>query len=311
MENIQVGLRFLPLSKIPEQSQNNESIGWKIENDSVCQLHELQDASVRASPCKTPYNFENIFGMGSSTVDIYNSMVRKVLHGAMEGINGTIMAYGMTGSGKTFTLLGNKAAFHSGTKKNPEDHLSKETKTNAEEQPLAEPMSIEKEGTPHFENEGGSSDEKGLLSLALNELYSLLKDKKEQKDFLVKCSYLEVYSDRVYDLLRPEEKIIEPLIITEDYRKEFMVKGASEEIISTCEEAHELIQKGEKHRHYASTTLNHASSRSHTIFQLIIHSFSKERNFSTESIIVFLPSSFQTRFSQCRTSWTWLARSDF
>lgn len=52
-------------------------------------------------------------------------------------------------------------------------------------------------------------------------------------------------------------------------QKEFYIKGATEEIVSSLDEILQKIKKGEMNRHYASTAMNHASSRSHTIFRLV------------------------------------------
>lgn len=280
MENIQVGLRFLPLSKLLD-SADPPQLGWTIENGYLLQIPDPQSHPASASPCKSPYNFENLFGMESSTQDIYDSMVRTVLHGSMEGINGTVMAYGMTGSGKTHTLLGTAAAFHSGKSIGSSNPMEEETQTKRSSQ--VEGIQEERNQQPTEDKE---EDQKGLLSIALDELYALIKAQSDRKTFLVKCSYLEIYSDRVYDLLGPIEKMSDALTISEGFRKEFQIKGACEEIVSSSEEAHLLIQQGEKHRHYASTVLNHASSRSHTIFKIHIHSFSKEKNLTKESVLV-------------------------
>jgi hypothetical protein len=52
-------------------------------------------------------------------------------------------------------------------------------------------------------------------------------------------------------------------------QKEFYIKGATEEIVTSIDEVMQKIRRGETNRHYASTIMNHASSRSHTIFRLV------------------------------------------
>ncbi len=52
-------------------------------------------------------------------------------------------------------------------------------------------------------------------------------------------------------------------------QKEFQIKGAEEVIVSSIEDIMDLLREGESNRHYASTTMNHVSSRSHTIFRLV------------------------------------------
>lgn len=47
------------------------------------------------------------------------------------------------------------------------------------------------------------------------------------------------------------------------------MKGAVEETVGSIEEILELLRYGESNRHYASTAMNHISSRSHTVFRLV------------------------------------------
>lgn len=44
--------------------------------------------------------------MEDGNVDVFNQVAKGLTHSAMEGINGTIFAYGQTSSGKTHTMLG-------------------------------------------------------------------------------------------------------------------------------------------------------------------------------------------------------------
>ena len=60
------------------------------------------------------------------------------------------------------------------------------------------------------------------------------------------------------------------LTICEDKNKEFYIKNATEETVSSIKEIAEKIHKGEINRHYGQTFYNHSSSRSHTIFRVNI-----------------------------------------
>ena len=64
----------------------------------------------------------------------------------------------------------------------------------------------------------------------------------------------------------------EVLTVNEDSKKEFYIKGISEVWTCSIEEILSIIKKGEVNRHYAKTTMNHVSSRSHTIFRLHVQS---------------------------------------
>ena len=129
---------------------------------------------------------------------------------------------------------------------------------------------------------------KGVLIYSLSELFnqienystvnkSLEEDSKEYdkniktNTFIVKCSYFEIYNDTVYDLLSDINEIDKPLIVWEDpKKKDFLVKGIVEVVVDTLDECLDILKIGEYSRHYAATSMNHQSSRSHTIFRLWI-----------------------------------------
>jgi len=68
--------------------------------------------------------------------------------------------------------------------------------------------------------------------------------------------------------LKSPDKLGETLTVNEDSKKDFYIKGVVEESVSSINEILDKLRKGESNRHYARTAMNHASSRSHTIFRL-------------------------------------------
>jgi hypothetical protein len=111
----------------------------------------------------------------------------------VKGYNITTLAYGITGSGKTYTMLGN--------------------------------------GFESCSEQDDSKKIKGITFLTLNELFSLLEEEKaktEQNklykyDYSIKISYLEVYNEKVRDLLRNDE--ISNLTILEDPELGVVIPG--------------------------------------------------------------------------------------
>ena len=47
---------------------------------------------------------DTVFGQNSRQLDVYNLTARPIVDFVLEGYNGTIFAYGQTGTGKTFTM---------------------------------------------------------------------------------------------------------------------------------------------------------------------------------------------------------------
>lgn len=79
----------------------------------------------------------------------------------------------------------------------------------------------------------------GIIYLSLQDIFEEIEKGQEQgENFVVKCSYLEIYKESVFDLLRDEFEEEVKLNIYEDVEKnEFIIKGAIEEEISSYEEA--------------------------------------------------------------------------
>lgn len=103
----------------------------------------------------------------------------------------------------------------------------------------------------------------------------------------MRCSYIEIYNENTYDLLSDYNNEI--LTIVEDVnKKEFIVKGVSEILVSSKKEITEILKRGEINRHYALTNLNHSSSRSHTIFSLKVKCITNNACSLTESHLNFV-----------------------
>lgn len=134
--------------------------------------------------------------------------------------------------------------------------------------------------------------EKGIVILALEDLFTAIKSNYERTYYLT-CSYLEIYNELVYDLLCENLNIkAESLSVNED-NDGFFVSDLSEHTINNLEEVLEWIKKGESNRKYASTALNHHSSRSHTIFRINVTSIrmipdSEDGSVTTESVLNFV-----------------------
>jgi hypothetical protein len=104
----------------------------------------------------------------------------------------------------------------------------------------------------------------------ITQLENSCEGQQNERRFQIKLSYVEIYHEAVYDLLEHDKKRIgeKVLSIHEGKNKQFVVKGANEIQVSSIQEVLQLIQYGERNRHYAETFLNHCSSRSHTLFRL-------------------------------------------
>jgi len=99
-DNINVAIRVRPLNR--REIESDTLIGWEIEQQSIVQLHPSEDR-----PMGPPYLFDHVFGPDVCTNQVYDDVAHRIVCSAMDGINGTIFAYGQTSSGKTHTMRGN------------------------------------------------------------------------------------------------------------------------------------------------------------------------------------------------------------
>ncbi|XP_062112160.1 kinesin-like protein KIN-7K, chloroplastic isoform X1 [Humulus lupulus] len=96
-ENVTVTVRFRPLS--PREIRQGEEIAWYADGESI--VRSEHNPSVA-------YAYDRVFGPTTTTRQVYDVASQHVVSGAMEGINGTIFAYGVTSSGKTHTMHGDQ-----------------------------------------------------------------------------------------------------------------------------------------------------------------------------------------------------------
>jgi hypothetical protein len=89
------------------------------------------------------------------------------------------------------------------------------------------------------------------------------------KEFLLRVSYLEIYNETIRDLLNPSN---DNLKIHQDKTRGVYVTPLTEEVVTCSKDVLKVIQRGEANRHISSTDYNLHSSRSHTLFQMVIES---------------------------------------
>ncbi|OEL25558.1 Kinesin-like protein KIN-7E, chloroplastic [Dichanthelium oligosanthes] len=92
-ENIMVTVRFRPLS--PREINKGDEVAWYADGDNM--VRNEYNPSIA-------YAFDKVFGPATTTRHVYDVAAQHVVSGAMQGINGTVFAYGVTSSGKTHTM---------------------------------------------------------------------------------------------------------------------------------------------------------------------------------------------------------------
>ncbi|XP_037032466.1 kinesin-like protein KIN-7I isoform X2 [Bradysia coprophila] len=96
MSNIKVCVKIRPLSERDVKLKKEEQ--WKVADNK-----SLQCVNV-LHPCE--FTFDHIFGTKCLNYEVYLSFVKPIVDSCLMGFNGTILTYGPTSAGKTFTMLG-------------------------------------------------------------------------------------------------------------------------------------------------------------------------------------------------------------
>lgn len=79
----------------------------------------------------------------------------------------------------------------------------------------------------------------------------------------------QIYNEEVNDLLQPKNR---NLRIKADQESDIMVAGLSETLVYSPEQVMKLLSDGDAQRHVGETKMNDKSSRSHSIFKMVLHS---------------------------------------
>jgi hypothetical protein len=251
-ESIQVAIRIRP-------TLQNE-----ISSSKTLKFDENDPRTIQIGKNRTHFKayYDQIFFQATTQPQIFD-FIKPGLDQAKEGINVTIMAYGQTGSGKTYTMFGS-------------DWTLNEQSENY----------IEKKMNIHYDKDNfiqsdfilePFADSNGIIPRTL--LY-LTQDKPS--NIKIMCSYIQIYNEKIYDLLSDEivngESVeiqkskpttqealkIREVIIKK--KKQIFIENVTEIELTNFYECFTWLQEGEKQRKIRQTNKNEMSSRSHTIF---------------------------------------------
>ncbi|XP_076269406.1 kinesin-like protein subito [Rhynchophorus ferrugineus] len=256
---------------------------YKIEDDTfICDLSDSSINNKIAAQTEEKYKFSTIFGPERTQRFIFDVTVKEKVLKFINGENSTIMAYGSSGSGKTFTLIGTpvdpgiipraiKYLFHS--------------LPILKEYPQAKPLP---NGQAVILDDNQKIAEK-------RETFNILKDLPNCKDHArafnamqerlsmdpvavvenitpiisLWISLCEIYNEQVYDLLQPLLKgQCRPKLKIGGLQDNIYIKDLKYVNVRSGLEAYGILQYGLQNRNKASTAINLQSSRSHCIFTI-------------------------------------------
>ncbi|XP_033734279.1 kinesin-like protein KIF16B isoform X1 [Pecten maximus] len=115
----------------------------------------------------------------------------------------------------------------------------------------------------------GSQDDPGLIPRICQELFSRMTD--EDTSFKAEVSYLEIYNEKVRDLLKQSSsnKPMHSLRVREHPKLGPYVQDLSKHTVTDYDDIKALMDRGNSIRTTAATNMNDTSSRSHAIFTIV------------------------------------------
>lgn len=200
-----------------------------------------QQSRIKAVQCE----YDHVLGMTASQADVW-SAVSPAVEKAFEGFNVTIFTYGMTGSGKTFTMLG----------------------------PSLMETAFEGESAPSVADIR-TSEQRGLVPRVMESVLDRLGDDEGAQ---VTFSYIQIYQERCYDLLQPASAA-RPLRIREERDATprqssnlgaVYLEGLTECPVKNSDDCIEKLLYGFSNVAFRSTNYNEQSSRAHCVLTLTI-----------------------------------------
>jgi centromeric protein E len=121
----------------------------------------------------------------------------------------------------------------------------------------------------------GTATNPGVIPLAITDIFSYIRE-TPHREFLLRVSYLEIYNEKINDLLAGSVPGIggqqEEIKLREDSKRGVYATPLKEEIVQSPTQLLRVISRGDQARRVAGTQFNSRSSRSHAVVQIVVES---------------------------------------
>ncbi|TMW45565.1 hypothetical protein DOY81_009356 [Sarcophaga bullata] len=115
----------------------------------------------------------------------------------------------------------------------------------------------------------------GVIPRAMHDIFERAHELSKEFDFVIKCSFMELYQEQLYDLLSDKSRENCIVNMRED-RNGIVLGGLIESEVHSAIETTNCLVQGSTRRAVASTAMNNASSRSHAIFTVTVQATKKD-----------------------------------
>ena len=231
--NVKVCVRLRPL--IVDENTTTSSL-----KSLPITISEGNKVLITKSQHTKEFHFDSVFEDDKSNEIIYEKTIAPLIQSCLRGFNGTVFAYGQSGSGKTYTMMGSHDSYE-------------DKKTSA-----------------------AAGEEKGIIPRALSQIFNALSDDTSLTSSKVMASFVEIYNDDLVDLLS-SQLATNIISMREDTENRLQITGMTELPLTSLDDALAVLERGNSLRRTAETHLNINSSRSHAIFTLNMEIISSEK----------------------------------
>ncbi|XP_034032284.1 kinesin-like protein KIF23 isoform X2 [Thalassophryne amazonica] len=237
---------------------------------------------------ETQYSFKKVYGVATSQMELFDDIAVPLVDDLIHGKNGLLFTYGVTGSGKTFTMTGSpgqggllprslEMIFNSIGPYQAKRYVFKPDDKNGMEVQSEVDALLERQRRENTLIVPKTPSSRQKLDPEFADMFKSNEACKaegvdEDSSYSVFVSYIEIYNNYIYDLLEEiQDDLIKPKppqskILREDQNHNMYVAGCVEIEVKSAEEAFQIFWRGQKKRKVANTRLNRESSRSHGVF---------------------------------------------
>ncbi|XP_016916709.1 kinesin-like protein KIF23 isoform X1 [Apis cerana] len=236
--------------------------------------------------------FSHVFTPDATQKDVFNIVALPLVENVIRGRNSLLFTYGVTGSGKTYTMTGESqdagimprcldVIFNSIANYQTKKFIFKPDKLNGFDIQNEADAMLDRQNELHAGLMSQRNGKSGKLRKVESDgdsnpiIHDIEESETIQVDqdnvYAVFVTYVEIYNNSVYDLLEDEDirtKTLQSKIVREDGNKNMYVHAVTEIEVKSSDEAFEIFQRGQRRRRVAHTALNAESSRSHSVFTI-------------------------------------------
>ncbi len=226
-----------PLIERETHDPRNHNTVFMVRDNAVTVNPPSRTSRTRPS---REFTFDQVFNANQTQLDVFRGFAFPLVDAVIRGVPGALLAYGCTGSGKTYTMLGSP-------------------------------------GAPGIMGHVIAALLLRMNGVSSTRSVAARHGQGDSSSFILEMTFVEVYNERVRDLLAAkgpatedeDGRIVGPfLTLREHSSRGWHLPDALSVPITTVRDAEELLRRGSAHRTRDATEHNVASSRSHAMLTL-------------------------------------------